>query len=71
VTTAGLVSGKASRQSMPQSVAPSSRIDSNSSLGTSLMKLDRISTDSGIANAMEGSISASSESYRCSLMMIR
>ncbi len=44
---------------MPHSLAPSTRIDSNSSLGTSRMKLDSTSTDSGIANAIDGRMIAS------------
>ena len=59
VTSAGRVSGNARRHSVPHSLAPSSRIDSNSSLGTSRMKLDSTSTDSGMANAIEGRMSAS------------
>ena len=61
---AGLVSGSASRHMVCQSVQPSSRIDSNSSLGTSRMKLDRISTVIGMAKAMDGRMSASRVSYR-------
>ena len=44
---------------MPHSVAPSTRIDSNSSLGTSRMKFVSTSTDSGIENAIDGRMSAS------------
>ena len=64
VTSAGRVSGNASRHSMPHSVAPSTRIDSNSSLGTSRMKLVSTSTDSGMANAIDGRMIASRLSYR-------
>ena len=39
---------------MPHSEAPSTRIDSNSSLGTSRMKFDSTRTDSGIAKAIDG-----------------
>ena len=53
------------------SVAPSTRIASKSSFGTSRTKLLRTSTDSGMANAMDGRMIASSVSYRCSLMMMR
>jgi len=71
VTTAGLVSGNASRQAICQSVQPSSRIDSNSSFGTSRGKLLKISTVSGSPNAIEGRISAPKESYMWILVMIR
>src|SRR4051812_48016406 len=59
VTSAGRVSGNARFHSIFHSLAPSSRIDSKSSLGTSRTKLDRTSTDSGIANAMDGRMIAS------------
>ena len=56
---------------MPHSVAPSTRIDSNSSFGTSRMKLVSTSTDSGIANAIDGRMIASRLSYRRIRMIIR
>ena len=71
VTSAGRVSGKASSRAAATRVAPSTRIDSNSSLGTSRMKLVRTRTDRGIAKAIEGRMIASSVSYSCSLMMMR
>lgn len=71
VTSAGRTSGKASRHSVPHSVAPSSRMDSNSSLGTSRMKFASTSTDNGMAKAIDGRMIASSVSYICSRMMIR
>ena len=58
VTMAGRVSGNASFHAICQSVQPSSRIDSNSSRGTSRMKLLKINTVSGIPNAIDGKISA-------------
>ena len=39
---------------MPHSVAPSTRMDSNSSLGTSRMKLVSTSTDNGMEKAIDG-----------------
>ena len=71
VTSAGRVSGNARRHSVAHSLAPSTRIDSKSSLGTSRMKFDRTSTDSGMANAMDGRMIASRLSYSLSRMMIR
>ena len=71
VTSAGRVSGKARCHIVPHSLAPSIRIDSKSSLGTSRMKFVSTSTDSGIANAIEGKMMASRLSYRCRRMMIR
>ena len=71
VTRAGRVSGKARCHKVPHSVAPSIRIDSNSSFGTSRMKFDSTSTESGTAKAIEGRMMASSVSYRCSRMMMR
>jgi hypothetical protein len=43
----------------PAQRAPSTRIESNSSLGTSRTKLASTSTDSGMANATDGRINAS------------
>ena len=60
VTSAGRVSGKARCHIVPHSLAPSTRIDSKSSLGTSRTKLESTSTDSGIANAIDGRMIASS-----------
>jgi hypothetical protein len=71
VTRAGRTSGKASRHSVPHSLAPSSRIDSKSSFGTSRTKFASTSTDSGMANAIDGRMIASRVSYICSRMMIR
>ena len=58
VTNAGLVSGKARFHRVCQSDAPSVRIDSKSSFGTSRTKFDSTSTDSGMAKAMDGRIRA-------------
>ena len=68
---AGRVSGKARYHNVPHSEAPSVRIDSNSSLETSRMKLVSTSTDSGMAEAIDGRIIAVRVSYRPSLMMIK
>ena len=56
---------------MAQSEQPSSRIDSKSSLGTSRMKLDRISTEIGMAKAMDGRIRASRVSYMWARVIIQ
>ena len=56
---------------MAHSLAPSTRIESKSSLGTSRMKLESTSTDSGIANAIDGRMMASRVSYICRRMTMR
>ena len=61
----------ASRHKVVHSLAPSTRMDSNNSLGTSRMKFDRTRTESGMAKAMDGRMIASRLSYSLSLMMIR
>ena len=71
VTSAGRVSGKARCRKVAHSLAPSTRIESNSSLGTSRMKLESTSTDSGIANAIDGRMIASRVSYMCRRMTMR
>ena len=63
--------GTPAATSCPTRCTRRARIDSNSSLGTSRMKFDRTRTDSGIAKAIDGRISASRVSYSFSLMMIR
>jgi len=71
VTSAGRLSGNARCHSVPQSLAPSSRIDSKSSRGMSRMKFDSTSTDSGIAKAIDGRMIAIRVSYIRPRMMIR
>jgi hypothetical protein len=71
VTNAGRVTGNASRQIGAHSLAASTRIDSRNSLGTSRMKFVRTSTDSGMANAIDGRMIAVRLSYSFSRMMIR
>ncbi len=69
--SAGRVSGNASFHSIAHSVAPSTRIESNSSDGTSRTKLVITSTESGIANAIDGKIIARRVSYSFNLMINR
>ena len=64
VTSAGRHMGAARRHSICQSVAPSTFMDSKSSLGTSRRKFVRMSTEMGMAKAAEGRMSAHRVSYR-------